>query len=168
MKEKIKIQKGFIQIPLLIAIIVSIITVSVITTGVVLHKQGKLAFLIANIAEVFKGTKKPQTIGTEEVQQKKIADLEQEIKKLEEKQRLSKQEDSVLKIEKCKVEAEIKAKNFIEELIKESIEKCRVEQKEQTRTLFGISLCYTPSKEKQEEKKEKYYNQFYLDCLNQL
>lgn len=33
--------KGFIQIPLLIAIIVSIIGASVATTGVVLHRQGK-------------------------------------------------------------------------------------------------------------------------------
>lgn len=49
-------QKGFIQIPLLIAIIVSIVAVLTVTTGVVLHKQGKLSSLVASVSQVFKGT----------------------------------------------------------------------------------------------------------------
>ena len=48
-------QKGFIQIPLLIGIIVAIVIISVVGTGVVLHKQGKLAPLVANLSEVLKG-----------------------------------------------------------------------------------------------------------------
>ena len=53
MRKKIKIQKGFIQIPILIAIIAAI-TVGIGTT-IVLHKQGKLASITANISKVFKG-----------------------------------------------------------------------------------------------------------------
>ncbi|MBU4298520.1 hypothetical protein KJ636_00545 [Patescibacteria group bacterium] len=66
MKEKIKNQKGFIQIPLLIGIILSIVAISTVTTGVVLYKQGKLPPLIANISEVFKGTE--ETAITEKAQ----------------------------------------------------------------------------------------------------
>ena len=49
-----KNQKGFIQIPLLI-IVIALIIVASVGTGVVLHKRGKLAPLVANITEVFKG-----------------------------------------------------------------------------------------------------------------
>ena len=80
MREKIK-QKGFIQIPLLIAIIVAVVVVSVATTGVVLHKQGKLASFTANISEVFKRAEKPTIIDSEretEPQESKI-EKEQEV-----------------------------------------------------------------------------------------
>lgn len=50
-------QKGIIQIPLLIWVIVSLITVSAVGTGVVLYKQGKLVPLIASVSQIFKGTK---------------------------------------------------------------------------------------------------------------
>jgi len=49
-----KNRKGLIQIPLLIIVIASII-VALMDTGIVLHKQGKLASLTANISKVFKG-----------------------------------------------------------------------------------------------------------------
>lgn len=45
-------QKGFIQIPLLVIVIASIIAVSLVA-GSVLYKQGKLALLVADISEVF-------------------------------------------------------------------------------------------------------------------
>jgi len=53
MKEEIKTQKGFIQIPLLIGIVAFIAAVGV-ATGVVLHKQGELPST-ASISEIFKG-----------------------------------------------------------------------------------------------------------------
>jgi len=62
-------QKGLIQIPLLIIIIASIV-VALVGTGIVLHKQGKLTPLIANISQVFKGTEKPITIEPEEIKSK--------------------------------------------------------------------------------------------------
>jgi len=52
-KEKIKTQKGFIQIPLLIIIIASIVVISV-GTGIILHKQIKLVTSTANISEASK------------------------------------------------------------------------------------------------------------------
>ena len=55
MKAKIKTQKGFIQIPLIVVIASLIIIVSIIGAGVVLYKQRKLTPLVANISEVFKG-----------------------------------------------------------------------------------------------------------------
>ena len=53
MKAKIKTQKGFIQIPLLIIIIASIVVVSV-GTGIILHKQIKLFTSTANISEALR------------------------------------------------------------------------------------------------------------------
>lgn len=64
MKEKIKNQKGFIQIPLLVIIIASIFVTSA-GTGVVLYKQGKLAPLITSILEVFKRSGAPIIVKTE-------------------------------------------------------------------------------------------------------
>jgi hypothetical protein len=59
MLEKIKTQKGFIPIPLLITIIAAIIFVSIATVGVVLYKQGKLNNFIGN--------KQTQQVAQEEV-----------------------------------------------------------------------------------------------------
>lgn len=61
-------QKGFIQIPLLIVVIALIVFASA-GTGVVLHKQGKLSPLVANISEVFKGTEEAITLEGEEIEQ---------------------------------------------------------------------------------------------------
>ena len=58
MTEKIKTQKAFIQIPILIAVIISLVVAGGIGTGVVLYKQGKLASFTADISEVFKILKK--------------------------------------------------------------------------------------------------------------
>jgi len=52
-KTKIKNQKGFIQIPLLIAIIVSVVITSTATTGIILYKQGKLSPMFASVSELF-------------------------------------------------------------------------------------------------------------------
>ena len=51
-----KIQKGFIQIPLLIIVVVSVVIASA-GTGVILHKQGKLVSFTANISQIFNKTK---------------------------------------------------------------------------------------------------------------
>ena len=92
MAEKNKTQKGFIQIPLLIAIIVSIFIVSIVTTGVVLYKQGKILSPAKEIKseqslkplEEFI-TPKPSEPSDKEIQ-KRIDELEQKIKELEERQ----------------------------------------------------------------------------------
>lgn len=81
MKEKIKTQKAFIQIPLLIAIIVAVVIVSGVGTGAILHKQGKLASLVANVSQVFKGTEEPLTVESEEVksQPEQVPELSEEV-----------------------------------------------------------------------------------------
>lgn len=66
MNPKIKLQKGFIQIPLLIVIIVSVVLVSGATTGIVLHKQGKLTPLITSVSQIFKGTKDIEEVSQQE------------------------------------------------------------------------------------------------------
>lgn len=78
MKEKIKAQRGFIQIPLLIGIIVSIVVISVATTGVVLYKRGELAPFVTNVSQIFKGTKdiEPE-IKSEEPQQEQLVSQEE-------------------------------------------------------------------------------------------
>jgi len=73
MKEKNKIQKGFIQIPLLVIIIASIVVAS-IGTGVVLYKQGKLDSLTAGISQIFKKSEREVEIGEIEVKPEKIGE----------------------------------------------------------------------------------------------
>ena len=83
MKEKIK-QEGFIQIPLLVIIIASIIVASV-GTGVVLYKQqGKLTPLIANISEIFKETEETPILGEEIKPEKPQLGQKQELQSIEE------------------------------------------------------------------------------------
>ncbi|XOB46621.1 MAG: hypothetical protein ACKKMV_00340 [Candidatus Nealsonbacteria bacterium] len=71
MKEKIKTQKGFIQIPLLIIVIASIIVASV-GAGIVLHKQGKLSPFVASISKTFKGTEETKPIEEEELKPEEL------------------------------------------------------------------------------------------------
>jgi len=74
-----KDQKGFIQIPLLIVVIVSIVVVSTVTTGVVLHKQGKLSSITANISGVFGQNKEITSIKDKELKSEE-PQMEQELK----------------------------------------------------------------------------------------
>jgi micrococcal nuclease len=62
MKGKIKKTEGFVQIPILIGIIVAAVIALGVGAGVVLHKQGKLAPLVANISDLGEEIKpeKPQ------------------------------------------------------------------------------------------------------------
>lgn len=122
MKGKIKNQKGFI--PLIVIIITSLVVVS---AGVVLYKQGKLAPLTANISEVFKG--KTTEIETIPKAKPQLEETEQPQLELESNQEeISKQrlEEARLEIEKAKQEAERtrleaeKAKAEIERLKKEA------------------------------------------------
>jgi len=119
MKEKIKKQKGFIQIPLLIVIIVSIVAVSVVATGIVLHKQGKLAPLIASVSQIFEGTeetpaieeiksKEPQTEQEPEV----ISQEELEQAKLEAERAKKEVEEAKAEAERLRKEAEEKQKEI--------------------------------------------------------
>ena len=121
--QKIKTQKGFIQIPLLIIVIASIVVASA-GAGVVLHKQGKLAPLVANISEVFKGTKDITTVEEEEL---KSGDLqvEQEPKSVrgEAIQQEASQED-----EKAKAEAERLRKEAEEQKRQRELERKRAEE----------------------------------------
>lgn len=122
MQEKIK-QKGFIQIPLLIAIIASIIGASVAVTGVVLHRQGKSIPFIASISQVLKGTEdvKPEIKSEQpqpqveqsllkEVSQESNLQAEQELKETKLEAEKAKQETEKIKAEneRLKAEQEIK------------------------------------------------------------
>jgi len=132
MRKKIKNQNGFIQIPLLIIIIVSIVAVSTVTTGVVLYKQGKLSSMLASVSGLFEKPDeenfelnniqeaKQEAESKEDLSLKgdQISQSEQEIKRLEaETQRIKIEqeeakklagekviEEAFLKIEKCKSE----------------------------------------------------------------
>ncbi len=98
MEEKIKTQKAFIQIPILIGIIISLVVVGGIGIGLVLHKQEKETSLTANISEVFPETKESKPIDSEkesesqeslieknqEVIQESNKEAEKEIKELKE------------------------------------------------------------------------------------
>ncbi len=123
MQEKTKTQNGFIQIPLLIAIIVSIIGASVATTGVVLHKQGKSIPFIASISQVLKGTEdvKPEIKSEQpqpqpqveqslpkETSQEGNSQAEQELKQTKLEAEKVKQETEKVKAENERLKAEQK------------------------------------------------------------
>ena len=97
-----KNKKGFIQIPLLIIVIASVVIASA-GAGIVLHKQGKLASLTATISEIFKKTEDTITVekevGPEQIEQ------EPTIKK-EAIQQNKELQDAELKAEKNKAEVE--------------------------------------------------------------
>jgi hypothetical protein len=93
MKEKIKTQKGFIQIPLLIWIVASLVTVSAVGTGVILYKQGKLK-LTANVSNVFRSKietpnvepiEEDERIEESELTEEPIVEGEAEIEELKKK-----------------------------------------------------------------------------------
>lgn len=141
MKEEIKTQRAFIQIPLLIAIIVSIVIVSTATTGVVLHKQGKLAPFIANVSQVFRGIKEIEPeIKSEEPQLEEEQGLADEgegeplkpLEGLNEKQKEISQTEQEL--EQAKLEAE-KAKQEAEKA-KAGAERLEAEQEFQEQLKF--------------------------------
>ncbi|XOB42595.1 MAG: Ig-like domain-containing protein [Candidatus Nealsonbacteria bacterium] len=110
-------QKGFIAIPLLIAIIASVIAVSTIATGVVLHKQGKLSFITADISGVFGQNKETPILKDEglrqgELQNNQESQLETELIEEVVQQEISgdeivQQEQKLT--EKTKPESEIKS-----------------------------------------------------------
>jgi len=144
MKEKIKSRKGFIQIPLLIIIIASVVVVAGVGTGVVLHKQGKLASLIANISQVFKGTEESVTAELEGAQSEPEEVLGSQEKKqkpeenqLESQHKTQSEQESQSQIE-SQLEPELESQTFYrnekEELVKqlESYISAEEQKKEQT------------------------------------
>jgi len=98
-----KNQKGFIQIPLLIIVIASVVIASA-GAGIVLHKQGKLASLTANISEVFKGTK-----DTEGEIKKSEADITSDITSII---KTEGQKELRLREEEARIEAESSPSQF--------------------------------------------------------
>lgn len=113
MIEKIN-QKGFIQIPLLIGIIVAVVITLGVGVGVILHKQGKLAPLVANISQVSTETEKPITTEIQETNQEELPEqlpVEQESTEPQIEEEL---EQARLEVEKAKQEAE-EAKRLLEE-----------------------------------------------------
>src|SRR3989344_5110540 len=97
MNSKIK-QKGFIQIPLLIGIIIAVVVVSGATTGIVLHKQGESAPLLANVSQVSKGAE-PVATESERVKPEEISQQEQALKQAKLEAEKAKQEAENLKQE---------------------------------------------------------------------
>ena len=127
MKEKIMNQKGFIQIPLLIVIITSVLMVSV-STGVVLYRQGKLTPLIANVSQVFQETKELELeIKSQESKTDQEQSLLEETNQEENSQSTQELEQVKLEIEKVKQEAE-RAKAEMERLkAEQEAEKAKAE-----------------------------------------
>jgi len=127
MKEKIKKQKGFIQIPLLIVIIAVAIGVASAGTGVVLYKQGKLSPLVATISEVFRVAEEAaitEEIKSEEpqIEQPEIGQEKITQQELEKAALLAETERAKLEAEKTRAEIE-QLKKEMEILKKGSDEK---------------------------------------------
>lgn len=127
-------QKGFIQIPLLVAVILVSISAVSIGSGAILYKQQKLTPFIANISEIFKrdeetkptekkGTKieEPQVEQELDVSQKEIFQQEQELEKAK------------LELEKARIEAETEKARLEadKERLKAEAEKLKAQQEAQ-------------------------------------
>ena len=123
-------KKGFISIPILIAIIAGVVATVTVATGAVLYKQGKLAPLIASVSQTFKGTKdiEPE-IKPEEPQPKEEQSLSEQISQEENSQTKQGLEQAKLEAEKAQAEAE-KAKQEVEKA-KAEMERLKVEQEAQ-------------------------------------
>jgi len=148
-------QKGFI--PLLIAVIVSIVLASVITTGVVLYKQGNLKFtasvLDSVIGEVADNQEQGKTNqeGTSQTEQK----LEQ-FKLEAEKERMEAETEMMrAEAERARRESE-KFQTELEQIKREE------EQKEINKTL--LNLCLTRAEEVW-KKQDDHIQSVYLDCI---
>lgn len=138
-----KRQKGFIQIPLLIIVIASIVVASV-GTGMILHKQKKLVPLIANISQVFRGTEETTLLEETKVHPEKPQSTEEAITQSKtSQQEISQQSQELEKVEaeteKLKKEAEAKrlaelqkqkeeARKITEEKAKAKAEQERLQQ----------------------------------------
>ena len=154
MKEKIKRNKAFIQIPLLMIIIVSIIVASV-GAGIVLHKQGGLSPLFASVAQIFRGAKdakpeikfeEPQTEEKQslaETNQEEGSPIEQKLEQAKLKAERAKQETERLKAEReAQKLAEEQKQREKEEIIKQQELKKQRQIEEQSRETIQKSLTY--------------------------
>ncbi len=136
MKEKIKIQKGFIQIPLLVIIIASI-SVASAGIGFVLYKQGKLTPLVAPISEAFKGTEEAAI--TEEIKPEEPQIEQPEINQEEITQQELEKAELLAEAEKAKLEAE-KTRAEIEQLKKEMEQVRKFTERNSAEELLGPSI----------------------------
>ena len=153
MKEKIK-QKGFIQIPLLIGIIIMTVMASGMGAGVVLHKQGKLDSFLVNVSQVFKRTEEPTTIKPEEIKSKELLGQSQIEQDLEESQVEQELEKVKLEVEKARLEAG-KAKVETERLKKEAEETRIKAEQELQRQLEIQRLAEEQHKQKELQRQEE-------------
>jgi hypothetical protein len=123
-------KKGFIQIPLLIGIITSVVITSA-GAGVILHTQGKLTPLTASISEGFRRTEKPITIEPEELSE----EIQLEEPAIQETEEVSELQEE---LEEARLEIEREDEdNKIEEI--ENQEKSLSEDKEEQSKLEKIA-----------------------------
>jgi len=125
-------KKGFIQIPLLIAIIVSIVAVSTVTTGVVLYKKGKLTSLIASVSQVFQKTEEVEPeVKPEEPKTEQEQSLLEETNQEEDSQIQIAQELEQIKLQNEEAQAEAEKAKQEAERAKAEAERLKAEQEAQ-------------------------------------
>jgi len=130
MENKIKNQKGFIQAPLLVIIVASIIVVSTVITGTVLYKREKSAPFMANVSQALEGTKDAQSeVKLNELQSKEEQSLIEDTNQEENYQTEQELEQIRLENEKAQMEAE-KAEQKLEQA-KAEMDKLKAEQEVQ-------------------------------------
>ncbi len=134
--ERVNWQKGFIKIPLLIAIIFTTISVVSVGTGIVLHKQQKTPAFTANISDVIYKMFYERGFEAEQLKQ------ELELSKFREEKSEEKAEEELAK----RVEAEETAQK---EAIKRSQAEAKARQEEFERKLKEQELS---EKEAEEER----------------
>lgn len=132
MRNMIKTQKGFIPTLLVIVIVASI---AVTSTGVVLHKTGKLTPFVANVAQIFEGTESreiesnEEIVGqTQEIQEEQPEELEEV--RLEAEKAIQETEKARAEAERLRKEME-EAKRLEEERRQREVEELRKQQETQ-------------------------------------
>lgn len=149
MKEKIKAPKGFIQIPLLIAILIASISVASVGTGLVLYKQQKTPLFTANVSKIFYQALYEKEFEMENLKQ------EAELSRIKKERAEKHTQEEIVKrteAEAAKEEAEQIAQ---EETIKRTQEEAARKKAEEKKQQEEIARKAAEEKAKQEEATRK-------------
>ncbi len=137
-------QKGFIQIPLLIGIIIAVVITSGIGAGVVLHRQDKLPFFsadVSHVSQVFEDVKEIEEVEPQNKEESILEEIKEEGSQVEQEL-----EKTGTEVEKASAEAE-RLRREVEETQRLAEEQRRIESQRKAEEKEGIANIEKVDKE---------------------
>ena len=146
-------QKGFLQIPFLITIIIASISVASVGTGVILYKQQKTPYFTHNVSEIIYKTVYEQKFIMEELKQEaKLSEIKRERAEKNEQEEIIKRVDA----EEAKEEAEkITQQETTKRIQEETARKIAENEKEQEEIARKVAEEKAQQEEYTRKAKEK-------------